>query len=140
MNAETFVAMGWRLLLSLMLCLPADAYAQKRQRDLLTAEEIMTSGKRFFDLYDVVKDLRPRFLQAPPGARSFGNSRAATTPIAVYVDGKRDSGLDALKSIDPQQVHDVRYLDPQRADNEIGPSAAGGAILVRLRGAQAKRP
>lgn len=117
------------------------AEAQKRQRDRITREEVLESAHRSYDLYQVIRSLRPRFLEPPPGVRSFGNSNAPYTPIAVYVDGKRDIGIEALKSIDPQRVEDVRYLDPERANAEFGPSAANGAIVVKLvRGQGRARP
>ncbi|HJU72186.1 MAG TPA: hypothetical protein VJ717_00460 [Gemmatimonadaceae bacterium] len=110
----------------------APAEAQKRQRDRISREEILESAHRTYDLYQVVRSLRPRFLEPPPGVRSFGNSSAASTPVAVYVDGKRDIGIEALKLIDPQRVEEVRYFDPERANAEFGQIAANGAIVVKL--------
>lgn len=108
------------------------AEAQRRQRDRITREEILESAHRSYDLYQVVRSLRPRFLEPPPGVRSLGNSNAPYTPIAVYVDGKKDIGIEALKLIDPLRVQEVRYYDPERANAEFGPSAANGAIVIRL--------
>lgn len=126
---------GPRILLAaagLVLVAPLPAAAQKRQRDRITRQEILESAHRSYDLFQVVRSLRPRFLEPPPGVRSFGNSNAPHTPLAVYVDGKRDIGVEALKLIDPQRVEEVRYLEPDRANAEYGPVAANGAIVVRL--------
>jgi hypothetical protein len=116
----------------MLVLAPGISHAQKRQRDRITREEIMNSAHKDLDLFQVIRSLRPRFLEGNPGVRSFGNSSAAGTPIAVFVDGRRDTGLDALKSIDALKVEEVRYLDPDRSASEYGPAAAGGAILVKM--------
>lgn len=112
---------------------PELADAQKKQRDRITREEIEASPHKELDLYQVVRSLRPQFLEPPKGVRSFGNSNAMYTPIALYVDGRRDSGLDALKTLQPMLVEEVRYLDPSRAESEFGPNAANGAVVVKMR-------
>lgn len=116
----------------LVLAAGHSADAQKRQRDRITREEILESAHRSADLFQVVRSLRPRFLEPPRGVRSFGNSNAPNTPLAVFVDGKRDIGVEALKLIDPQRVAEVRYLEPDQANGEFGPVAANGAIVVKL--------
>lgn len=115
----------------ILMLTPGISDAQNHRRDRITREEIMNSAHKELDLFQVIRALRPRFLEGNPGVRSFGNSSAGSTPIAVYVDGRRDTGLDALKNIEPLKVEEVRYLDPDRAAAEYGPSAAGGAILVK---------
>ena len=108
---------------------PEDAHAQRRQRDRITREEILASAHANLDLYQVIRSLRPHFLEPPKGVRSFN---AANTPVALYVDGKRDIGLDALKTMVPARVAEIRYLDPSRSESEYGPVAAGGAVVVKL--------
>jgi hypothetical protein len=49
----------------------------------------------------------------------------------VMVDGAKESGFSALKSITASQVDEVRYLDPSRSLNEYGPQASGGAVVVK---------
>lgn len=117
-------------LVAAMAAMPATSQAQKRQRDVITRAEIMASAHKELDLYQVVRSLRPHFLQPRPGVRTLGNSSIA--PIAVYVDRKRDIGLEALRTIRPDLVEEVRYLDPSRSGNEFGVTASGGAVLVKL--------
>jgi len=117
----------------LLVSAPRAADAQKRQRDRITREEIEASPHRELDLYQLIRNIRPHFLEPPKGVRSFGNSRAPNTPIALYVDGRKDTGLDALKTISPLRVEDIRYFDPTRAESEFGPVAAQGAVVVKLR-------
>jgi hypothetical protein len=111
--------------------IPADSFAQKRQRDLLTSEEISTSAVKTADLHRAIRSLRPHFLTPARGVRTLGNS--IQEPLAVYVNGARQTGEDALRTIQAESVEEVRYLDPNKAGNEFGPKASGGALVVKLR-------
>jgi hypothetical protein len=112
---------------------PASSEAQKRERDRITREEILASPLRERDLYEVIRGLRPHFVESPrwrKGTRTLGNSQMV--PVAVYVDEKKDSGLDALKLISPTAVDEVRYLEPTASSNRFGPTVSGGAVMVKL--------
>lgn len=109
---------------------PRPSYAQKKQRDRLTREEILSSAHKDRDIYQVIRSLKPHFLAPPRGVRSFGGS--AAQGVSVYVEGKRDTGLDALQTLMARDVEEVRYLDPTRSENEFGPQAKGGAVVVKL--------
>jgi hypothetical protein len=113
------------------LAAPRDAVAQKRQRDRISREEIVSSPHKDLDLYQVIRALRPNFLQPPPGARTLGGSYGVS-PVAVYVDGTQETGIDALRTMTALRVEEVRYLDPTRSENEFGPRANGGAIVIKL--------
>ena len=89
----------------------------------------MASAHKDVDLFQAIRGLRPHFLQPPRGARSMGGS--GMSPTAVYVDGHRQTGTDALVEIPAANVEEVRYLEPSRAENEFGISANGGAIVVK---------
>lgn len=121
------------LLVFIISFVPASASAQKRQRDRITREEIEASPHKNLDAFQLIRNMRPHFLEPPKGVRSFGGSNTAFTPIALYVDGRRDSGLDALRTMDPLTFEEIRYLDPTRAENEFGTNAANGAVVVKLR-------
>ena len=110
---------------------PADSLAQKRQRDVLTADEIQNSAVKTADLHRAIRSLRPHFLTPARGVRTLGNSIAE--PLAVYVNGARQTGEDALRTIQAASIEEVRYLDPNKAGNEFGPKASGGALVVKLR-------
>lgn len=109
---------------------PAQAHAQKKSRDLITREEIEGSAQRDQDIFQVIRSLRPHFLAAPRGVRTLGGSSLRT---ALFVDGVKESDVNALKSIDAQSVEEVRYLDPTRSESEYGPGASGGAVVVKRR-------
>jgi len=140
------LAGGWILLA------PDQALAQKKQRDLITREEIESSPKRSDYIYDVIRSLRPHFLEAPRGVRRTGIDGAASrmpgasptrpglgvggstaTEVAVFINQNRMGGIDVLKGIQAEQVEEVRYFDPSRAEAEFGLTlGAGGAIVVKL--------
>lgn len=129
------------------------AFAQKRQRDLITRAEIESSPKRADYIYDVIRSLRPHFLEAPRGVRRSGidpaNARepgaamptrpgmgaggSAPTEISVFVDQNHSSGVDILSNIRAELVEEVRYFDPSKAVAEFGITlGGGGAIVVKM--------
>jgi hypothetical protein len=124
----------------LVVLVPDSALAQKRQRDRITREEIENSPHKNLDAFQLIRNLRPHFLEPPKGVRSFGNSNSPYVPIALYVDGRRDTGVDALRVMDPLTIEEIRYLEPTRAENEFGTNAANGAVVVKLRRVKTQPP
>jgi hypothetical protein len=122
-----------------LLLVPDTAEAQRRQRDVITKEEIAASAHRELDLYQVVRSLRPHFLTRPRGNRSMGGAMPGF-PI-LYVNGNRQAELEnGLKVIAPDDVEEVRYLEPARAQDQFGIDHSGGAVLVTLRTGVGKPP
>ena len=80
------------------------------RRDVLLREEILNSNARQGDLLQAIRSLRPQFL-APPRSRTTGRG-AASSPITVYIEGVRQSGVEALRNMAASSVVEVRYLDP----------------------------
>jgi hypothetical protein len=110
---------------------PSGARAQKKkQRDVITREEILNSSLKDQDLLVVIKALRPQFLQAARGPRSLGG--AGTSALSVYIDRSRQPGTDILRQVTASTVEEVRYLDPSQSENEYGITANGGAIVIKL--------
>ena len=122
----------WVMLAGLALAAP-EAAAQARQRDVLPREEILAPGQKDRDLFQIVRSLRPHFLSRPRGVRSMVNGPPA--PVQLYVNDARQPSLDILKLIKPEEVEEIRYLEPSRAQDQYGITHSGGAILVKLRGA-----
>lgn len=138
--AVLIVAAGWLALA------PSQGLGQKRQRDVISREEIEQSPQRSEDILRVIRSLRPHFLEGPRGVRQTridpapypgalpvvgaGGSSAAET--VVYIERNQLGGVDALRTILADQVGEVRYLDPSRAQTEFGQSAGGGAIVIKL--------
>ena len=117
---------------------PTESLAQKRQRDVLTAAEIQASSAKSGNLHAAIRSLRPHFLVQARGVRTLGNS--ISEPLAVFVDGARQTDVEALRTLQAVAVEDVRYLTPSEAGNQFGPKANGGALLVRLRKASGAVP
>jgi hypothetical protein len=116
---------------------PTLAECQKKQRDLLTREELLTLEKEDLNLFDAIRRLKPHFLEAPKGRRTLGGG--AQYPIVVVVDGRRGDTqmLEQLRALD---VREVRYLEPARAQSEYGITANSGAIVIKRVNATEKRP
>jgi len=112
------------------LCLPEGLQAQKKQRDVITREEILSSAQVNQDLFLAIRSLRPHFLAPPRGVRTMG--AAPPAPTVLYVDGSKQGDFSTLRMISAKDVEEVRYLDPSRAEEEYGIGHSGGAILVKL--------
>lgn len=108
---------------------PAEAVAQKRDRDKITREEILNSSQKERDLLVVIRGLRPHFVAPPRGVRSMGGRTGAAV---LYVNGNKMGDLSMLRQILATDVFEVRYMDPSKAENEFGIGHSGGAVLVTL--------
>lgn len=108
---------------------PNHSAPSPRDRDLLTHAEIVSASREGSDLYETLQALRPQFLQAPLGIQR-GSAPQGTV---VYVDSKRVGGIEVLRSIFAGNIDEVRYLGPTQSQNELGPTASMGALMVKLR-------
>jgi hypothetical protein len=131
MNALRSIAATLLAAVGLLAALAAPASAQqKKQRDLITREELLSTGQENRDLFEAIRNLRPHFLQAPRGVRSLGN--AAPPPKLLVIGTARQPGLDGLRSIPASTVQEVRYFEPSKAEGEYGPAGGSGAIVIKL--------
>src|SRR5688500_20127307 len=62
---------------------PAAAEAQKKDRNLITREEIITSAQKDGDLYQAIRSLRAHFLNKPRGQRSMDVQRRGPNGMQV---------------------------------------------------------
>jgi len=101
-----------------------------RQSDLLTRDQIMEVEAT--NLYDVIRRLRPRWLQVR-ATRSFNME----TLIAVMQNDMYLGGAETLKEIAPELAYEVRYMDGTRAANVLPGLMSGqhieAAIIVNTR-------
>jgi hypothetical protein len=112
---------------------PDTAEAQKKrktQHDVITREEILDAAQDGWDMLQLIRAIRPRYLQKPANVNNFGNSMVP--PTLLVVDGNRQTGLDALQSIRPATVEEVRYMEPSKAQNQYGTAGGAGAVVVKL--------
>ena len=108
---------------------PANGAPSPRDRELLTHAEIVSASREGSDLYETLQALRPHFLQPPLGIQR-GSAPQGT---AVYVDARRVGGIEVLRNIFAGRVEEVRYLGPTQSQNELGPTASLGALMIKLR-------
>jgi hypothetical protein len=103
---------------------------EDRDRDVLTREEILAAEAT--NLYDVIRRLRPRWLQVR-ATRSLGME----TEIAVLQNEMYLGAADALREIAPELAYEIRYLEGARAATAIPGLMSGrhieGAIIISTR-------
>ena len=96
--------------------------------DLLTREQIMSvSGVN--NLYEVVKRLRPRWLEPRGGDRSL----ALPTDIVVYQDQAFLGDVEVLGQLSPDMAYQLRWLDGATASATLpglGSRHVAGAIVL----------
>lgn len=99
-----------------------------RSRNLITAEELMEVPHS--SVYEAVRALRPRWLQARAGASMRSPQRE--TP-RVYMDGQLYGGVDQLWTLLPGEVGTIRFLSASDATTRFGTNHFAGAIVVTTR-------
>ena len=108
---------------------PIAAPPARRDRDLITREELSDPTLRGENVLDVIKTLRPNFL-ADHGKRS--NEDPEGGRVHASVDGAGVMPLDVLKDIRVGAVIEIRYLNDAAAMQKFGGAAhQGPVILVR---------
>ncbi len=122
-------ALVFAILLPLAACAGNPAPAEGTSNpDQLTREEIAgVQGAR--SLYDVVLQLRPRWLQVRSGERSFG----LTTNIVVFQDQSYLGDVDTLRQLSPEVAYGMRWLDGTTASatlSGLGSQHVAGAIII----------
>jgi hypothetical protein len=125
------------LFLAVALLLPATVYAQdsakakpkiKRNPDVISMQEIEASTDAH-DAYELVKRLRPLWLTM----RGVGSINLPVAELAVYVNGVRMGGPDALRDIPRTDIAEMRFLRGTDATQRFGTGHENGAILVTSR-------
>ena len=102
-----------------------------RKANILTAEEIVAAEADQTTAYDAIARLEPDRTQ-PRGPSSFYGT--GTEYAALFIDGQAFSDFRALRTIQANQVADVRFYRPDEAGGTFGLRAgSAGAIEVRLR-------
>ena len=111
---------------------PRDLAAQRdRDNDRITRQQLQDAARQSQTLYQVIEALRPHFLGI--ARRPGGGTRPGSVPVLVYVNGRKDSGVEGLRRIDPSDVEEVRYLTPAVSAGEFGAEGANGTVIVKLR-------
>ena len=99
-------------------------------RDILTREEIL--GAEATNLYDVIRRLRPRWLQVR-STRSLNME----TEIAVLQNDMYLGTAESLKQMSPELAYEIHYMEGSRAATAIPGLMSGrhieGAIIIMTR-------
>jgi hypothetical protein len=113
-------------LVLLVACASAGKSRSHANRDLITAGEIERVGAT--NALEAVQRLQPRMLvkQRGPSSINFEDQ----VQIAVYVDGSRMGGVEALPLIQAASILEIHYLSPSEAVIKYGTGNAGGAIVI----------
>jgi hypothetical protein len=96
----------------------------QRSSSVVTAEEL--AAQPMNNLYDALQRLRPRWL-VERGTTTLGTGG---NPVVVYLDNQRMGGVEELRNILLQTVHQVRYRDAADATTRYGTGHASGAIEI----------
>lgn len=119
-------------------CAPSTTTARPRAADPehVTSAEIAATPAT--NAYDLINRLRPRWLQ-PQRVGSIAGGTIRTQVIAVYLDGARLGGLEALRSISSHGITSMRFYDATRAATVMrdpGSDPIAGAIVITTTGAR----
>ena len=99
-----------------------------RSRNLITEAELMEVPHS--SVYEAVRALRPRWLQARAGA-TFSSATQQTA--MVYIDGQLRGGLDEMWRLIPGEVSELRFMSASDATTRFGTNHIGGAIVITTR-------
>ena len=99
-----------------------------RSRDLITQEELMAVPHS--TVYEAVRALRPRWLQARAGA-TFQSREQQTA--RVYIDGQLRGELGEMWNLLPTEVDEIRFMSASDATTRFGTNHVGGAIVITTR-------
>jgi hypothetical protein len=81
---------------------------------------------RYASLYDVVQALRGRWLQT----RGPNTLLGRPVEVQVFVDDMRMGSVDALRSLNTDNVVSISFVDPVAAGRRWGGKYAQGTIIV----------
>jgi hypothetical protein len=93
--------------------------------DLITFEEMRQRGQ-FSNLYDLVRELRPRWVR-PQGPDTF---MGAQGEVQVHMDGNHLGGVGVLRNLAAVGVTSIRWISPIEAPARYGLNHSHGAIVV----------
>ena len=104
---------------------PAAAGRARTRSTLITFEEMQQRGQ-FSSLYDLIQELRPRWLRAQGPDTFMGQGGQ----VQVHMDGNRLGGVEALRGLGAHGVTSIEWMAPIDAAARFGLDHGHGAIIV----------
>jgi hypothetical protein len=114
------------------------AAPSRRNRDVITAEELAAPERKAQSVLEVVRSLRPNFLSnrgagtclADKNAGSCSSDDLESGKVHASIDGNGVVSLDELSSMHATNVLEIRFLNPAAAMQKFGGAAHQGPVLL----------
>lgn len=95
-----------------------------RNRNLITLEEIQNSQQT--TAYTLIQSLRPNMLVT----RGSTSLTLQDPGVVVFIDGQQFGNVESLKSLQPTNIEEIRYLSASEAQSRYGVGFPQGVILI----------
>ena len=120
-----FMSLAGLVATVVLACAPPATARSGRDANVITKEEI--ASVQVANLYDVVTRLRPNFL----ANRGQSTLRGADNGYPrVYLDRSPLGDIQALKTLSPNGIREIRYYNGAEASSKFGLDNTSGAIEV----------
>jgi hypothetical protein len=104
---------------------PASQSRGRTRANLLTYDEIRQRGQ-YSNLYDLIQDLRPRWLRSQGPDTLLGQQGQ----VQVHMDGNLLGGVEILRRLNPAGVTSIEFMAPIDAAARYGLNHSHGAIII----------
>jgi len=110
----------------------------KRDRNVITADELSTPERQAQSVFEVVRALRPNFLnvrgtQSCLAAQDLGGCSAEdreSGKVHASVDGTTVVSVDEMKNLRASNVTEIRFLNAAQAMQRFGGAAHQGPVIL----------
>ncbi|HKG91584.1 MAG TPA: hypothetical protein VKA84_06830 [Gemmatimonadaceae bacterium] len=109
--------------------------AARHQADVITAEEIRAAFGSASNAYDLIKQLRPNFLQSRGVRPSGGNESSAREDVLalngarIYLDGTYFGSIAMLREISVNTIAQIRYYSATAAAMRFGQQETASPVI-----------
>ncbi|MEP6990709.1 MAG: hypothetical protein ABJA80_07265 [bacterium] len=109
----------------------AQAAPERRNRDVITQQEMRDAQVGSQSVLDVVTSLRPTFLtvRGTHNVAAVGGDPEAGK-VHASIDGNKVVGLDELRGLLASNVKEIRFLNPSAAMQRFGSNSHEGPVIL----------
>ena len=118
------------MLVGISACSTAGTGGRRGSRNEITAEQIADLPNAVGSAYNIIEQLRPRWLRA---SRSQGTPLGGPAVPVVFIDQTSWGDLASLTGISVEEVERIEFLDMRDATIQYGTGYPGGIIRVVTR-------